>query len=86
MYSIEVEDRGCGSISFGETQPGDIGRLTQTINGTDGELVLRTYNTFVSLTRPDKTWTLNLGLDNKPKICWGRLILLPKGTRITITV
>lgn len=64
-----------------EMEIGAIGKITQTTNTTTTNLlVLKTFTGFVCLTDPSKTWDFN-DTTNKWKV-----EILPKGTKITLTV
>lgn len=60
--------------------PGEIGYIEDEAAYYNHLLVMRTYNSLVSLDRPGTTW--DIGPSNKPNF---RVRLLPKGTEVLLT-
>ncbi len=71
-YKIEkVEDERLRSLEAYSTEIGDV------MEATDGEILLHTFEGFVSLNNPRLTWSKDLCSEVR---------LLPKGTILKITI
>ena len=78
MYKFELNPEAeTKEFSVKHMQPGQIGTIKR--GKYAGEVVLKTFNQIVCLRQPDKTW-------NDPDNCGLAVELLPKGSKITLTV